>query len=61
MIIADELTPESMMMVPLDDYEDGIVARTKLMLITDLVEKSSYVDDKTLRILLGIYTEEKGD
>ena len=61
MIIADELTPESMVLVPLDDYEDGIVARTKLILITDLVEKSSYVDDKTLRILLGIYMEEKGD
>lgn len=61
MIIADELTPESMVLVPMDDYEDGIVARTKLMLITDLVEKSKYIDDAALRILLGIYTEEKGD
>lgn len=61
MIIADELAPESMVLVPMDDYEDGIVARTKLMLITDLVEKSKYIDDAALRILLGIYTEKKGD
>lgn len=61
MIIADELTQESMVLVPMDDYEDGIVARTKLMLITDLVEKSKYIDDTALRILLGIYKEEKGD
>lgn len=54
MIIADELTPESMVLVPMDDYEDGVVAKTKLMMITDLVEKSRYVDDETLRILLGL-------
>lgn len=54
MIIADELTPESMVLVPLDDYEDGIVARTKLLMITDLVEKSKYIDEDALRILLGL-------
>ena len=54
MIIADELTPESMVLVPMDDYEDGVVARTKLMMITDLVEKSKYIDEDALRILLGL-------
>lgn len=54
MIIADELTPKSMVLVPMDDYEDGVVARTKLMMITDLVEKSKYIDEDALRILLGL-------
>lgn len=57
MIIADELTPESMILVPMDDYEDGIVARTKLLIVTDLVEHMD-CDERscmiTLKRVLGL-------
>lgn len=57
MIIADELTPESMVLVPLDDYEDGVVARTKLLIVTDLVEHMD-CDERscmiTLKRVLGL-------
>lgn len=57
MIIADKSAPESMVLVPMDDYEDGVVAKTKLMIVTDLVEhmdcdECSYMI--TLKRVLGL-------
>lgn len=60
MIIANENELiEPVVVVPLGEYEEQIRAVTKLEMITDLVDKVKYIDEGTLRALLGL--DAKGE